>query len=40
MDKYTDEAIALLQRLIATPSTSRDEKMQPTSCKGISKALA
>lgn len=40
MDKYTDEAIALLQQLIATPSTSRDEKMQPTSCKGTSKALA
>ena len=39
MDKYTDEAIALLQRLIATPSTSRDEKNAADIMQGYIESL-
>lgn len=39
MDKYTDEAIVLLQRLIATPSTSRDEKNAADIMQGYIESL-
>ena len=39
MSKYTDEAVALLQRLIATPSISRDEKSAADIMQGYIKSL-
>ena len=39
MSKYTDEAVALLQRLIATPSISRDEKSAADIMQGYIECL-
>lgn len=39
MSKYTDEAVALLQRLIATPSISRDEKSAADIMQGYIESL-